>query len=225
VERLNGDETKDGILIQYPLPSAFGCEQKDTERLIALHKNVDAVHFYDCDWSNLSADYLWNDLSIRPIPGLILEEIVKKTDVNIATAKIVLSGADRVTFPSLLAYLRSKISNPSRLHVYEGLPWLEEMARVKEADLFITCNNKPGAFSLDSFGEGSSVVDFGYGSLQGRQTGDVRLDSRGPAQLTICPSPGGPGMLIGSGLARNVYTSWKRKALQSNPAWTQRKPS
>jgi methylenetetrahydrofolate dehydrogenase (NADP+)/methenyltetrahydrofolate cyclohydrolase len=220
---LNRDESKDGILIQYPLPAGFNCQQKDIESLIASNKNVDAVHYYDCQWENLSADYLLKDLSIRPIPGLILEEIVRRTTVDMASAKVVLSGVDPVTFPSLLAYLKSKMRNLANLQVFEGLPEPCQMPRVREADLFVTCNNKPGSFSLDYFKEGASVVDFGYGCVHGKQKGDVLWDYRSPARITLSPSPGGPGMLIGAGLARNVYTNWKRKAIASQSGQRQSK--
>ena len=74
----------------------------------------------------------------------------------------------------------------------------------RQADIIITGTGKVGMIKADMVKEGAIVMDFGYGKLNGKISGDVDFESVNKKASLITPVPGGVGPLVCATALENV---------------------
>ena len=79
----------------------------------------------------------------------------------------------------------------------------------KNADIVISGVGKPGLITADMVKEGAMVIDFGYGSLDGKIVGDVDFAGVSPKAALITPVPGGVGPIVVVAVLKSLLTLHK----------------
>ena len=206
VERLNADDTVDGILVQLPLPGHI-----DENRVIATidpDKDVDGFHvtnagrlavgqhgYVPC--TPLGCLMLLKD-RIGSLSGLDAVVIGRSNIVGKPMAQLLLAESCTVT----IAHSRTK-----------DLP-----AVVRRADIVVAAVGRPEIVKGDWIKPGATVIDVGINRVPGTEPGKTKLvgdvDYAGAAEIAgaITPVPGGVGPMTIAVLLRNTLVAAHRRA-------------
>ena len=206
VERLNADDSVDGILVQLPLPGHI-----DENRVIATidpDKDVDGFHvtnagrlavgqhgYVPC--TPLGCLMLLKD-RLGDLSGLDAVVIGRSNIVGKPMAQLLLAESCTVT----IAHSRTK-----------DLP-----AVVRRADIVVAAVGRAEMVKGDWIKPGAIVIDVGINRVPGAEPGKTRLvgdvDYAGAAEVAgaITPVPGGVGPMTIAVLLRNTLVAAHRRA-------------
>ena len=202
IERLNQDETVDGILVQLPLPG-----QLDEQAIIAAinpDKDVDGFHvinagrlavgqtgFVPC--TPLGCIMLLKD-RLGDLSGLEAVVIGRSNIVGKPMAQLLTDANATVT----IAHSRTK-----------NLPEV-----VRRADIVVAAVGRPEMVRGDWIKPGATVIDVGINRLppepgreKGRLVGDVAFAEAREVAGAITPVPGGVGPMTIAVLLRNTLVA------------------
>ncbi len=207
VERLNNDDSVDGILVQLPLPDHI--DEQSIIAAISPDKDVDGFHvinagrlsvgqsgFVPCTplgCMMLLADRL-GDLS-----GLEAVVIGRSNIVGKPMAQLLLDANATVT----IAHSRTK----------------DLAGVVRRADIVVAAVGRPEMIRKDWLKDGATVIDVGINRLppepgkeKGKLVGDVAYDEASEVAAAITPVPGGVGPMTIAVLLRNTLVAAHRNA-------------
>ena len=207
VERLNNDESVDGILVQLPLP-----DHLDEQSIIASSspdKDVDGFHvinagrlsvgqsgFVPC--TPLGCMMLLTD-RLGDLSGLEAVVIGRSNIVGKPMAQLLLDANATVT----IAHSRTK----------------NLKSVVQRADIVVAAVGRPEMIGKDWLKPGATVIDVGINRLppepgkeKGRLVGDVAFDEASEVAAAITPVPGGVGPMTIAVLLRNTLVAAYRNA-------------
>ena len=207
VEKLNGDDAVDGILVQLPLP-----DHLDDQAVIAAispDKDVDGFHvtnagrlavgqsgFVPC--TPLGCMMLLTD-RLGDLSGLEAVVIGRSNIVGKPMAQLLLDANATVT----IAHSRTK-----------DLP-----AVVKRADIVVAAVGRAEMVKAEWLKDGATVIDVGINRLppaegeeKGRLVGDVDYAGAEGVAGAITPVPGGVGPMTIAVLLRNTLVAAYRNA-------------
>jgi len=207
VEKLNGDDAVDGILVQLPLP-----DHLDDQAVIAAispDKDVDGFHvtnagrlavgqsgFVPC--TPLGCMMLLTD-RLGDLSGLEAVVIGRSNIVGKPMAQLLLDANATVT----IAHSRTK-----------DLP-----AVVKRADIVVAAVGRAEMVRAEWLKDGATVIDVGInrlppaeGEAKGRLVGDVDYAGAEGIAGAITPVPGGVGPMTIAVLLRNTLVAAYRNA-------------
>ena len=207
VERLNRDDSVDGILIQLPLP-----QHLDEQAIIAAispDKDVDGFHvinagrlsvgqsgFVPC--TPLGCMMLLTD-TLGDLSGLDAVVIGRSNIVGKPMAQLLLDANATVT----IAHSRTR----------------DLASVVKRADIVVAAVGRPEMIRKDWLKEGATVIDVGInrlppkpGAEKGRLVDDVAFDEASEVASAITPVPGGVGPMTIAVLLRNTLVAAHRNA-------------
>ncbi|NVD44914.1 bifunctional methylenetetrahydrofolate dehydrogenase/methenyltetrahydrofolate cyclohydrolase FolD [Qipengyuania atrilutea] len=207
VERLNTDDSVDGILVQLPLPGHL--DEQAVIAAIAPDKDVDGFHvinagrlsvgqagFVPC--TPLGCMMLLTD-RLGDLSGLEAVVIGRSNIVGKPMAQLLLDANATVT----IAHSRTK-----------NLP-----AVVRRADIVVAAVGRPEMVKVDWLKDGATVIDVGINRLapepgeeKGRLVGDVAYDEAFAKAGAITPVPGGVGPMTIAVLLRNTLVAAYRNA-------------
>jgi methylenetetrahydrofolate dehydrogenase (NADP+)/methenyltetrahydrofolate cyclohydrolase len=210
VERLNGDDAVDGILVQLPLPRHI-----DTNKVldaISPDKDVDGFHVINAGrlatgQSSLVPCTPWGSMlllkaTLGSLAGLEAVVVGRSNIVGKPIAQLLLAADCTVT----IAHSRTR-----------DLPDV-----CRRADILIAAVGRPEMIRGDWLKPGATVIDVGInrvpapekGEGKTKLVGDVAFEEARLVAGAITPVPGGVGpMTIASLLANTLTAATRRRAL------------
>ena len=193
IERLNGDSSIHGILVQLPLP-----EHLDATALINHidpRKDVDGFHAENVGRLAL------RQLGLRPCTPKGVMTLLAHTDRPVRGQHAVVVGvSNHVGRPLALELL---IAGCTTTCCHRFTRDLEHY--VRDADILIVAVGKPALIPGAWVKPGAVVIDVGINRLDdGRLAGDVEFDAASARASWITPVPGGVGPMTVATLMENT---------------------
>jgi len=200
IDRLNGDEGIDGILVQLPLPKHIDSTQV-IER-IRPDKDVDGFHPYNLGRLAQRLPVL------RPCTPYGVIELLKSTGEDLYGKRALVVGAsNHVGRPMGLELLLAGCTTTIAHRFTRELD--QEVAR---AEVLVVAVGKPGFVHGDWVRPGAIVIDIGINRLaDGKLTGDVGFELARQRASWITPVPGGVGPMTVAMLMQNTLEAAQRR--------------
>jgi methylenetetrahydrofolate dehydrogenase (NADP+)/methenyltetrahydrofolate cyclohydrolase len=226
VERLNGDNAHDGILVQSPLPAAMG---EDAERrvfdLIDPSKDVDGLNP-----TNVGR-LVQNRASLVSCTPAGVIELLDQSGVKIGGSRAVVIGRSDIVGKPMALLLLHRHATVTICHSKTvDLPRI-----AADADILIAAIGRPAFVTRDFVSPGATVIDIGTTQVSDRAVverlfsagskrreafgrrgsivvGDVHPEVADVAGA-ITPVPGGVGPLTIAMLLRNTITAAEARLL------------
>jgi len=196
IERLNGDDTIDGILVQVPLPDHI--DERAVIEAIDPAKDVDGFHPY-----NVGRLALRNPL-MRPCTPYGVIRLLEKSGIPTKGQHCVVVGASNlVGRPMSLEFLLAGATVTTCHRFTTNL-----QQHVAMADILVVAVGKPGIVRGEWIKPGAVVVDVGINRLpDGKLCGDVEFETARQRASWITPVPGGVGPMTVAILMKNTLES------------------
>ena len=196
VEKLNSDDTVNGILVQLPLPSHINEDR--IIRTISPDKDVDGFH-------PVSVGRLWlgekGFVSCTPA-GII--QLLKRSGVEIEGKECVIVGRSNIVGKPMAALLLRENGTVTVAHSRT----CDLMKTTKRADILVVAIGKKEFITADYVKEGAVVIDVGiHRDEKNHLCGDVDFESVEPVASAITPVPGGVGPMTIAMLMNNCVES------------------
>ena len=196
VDKLNGREDIDGILVQLPLPQ--GLDEKQVLLAIDPAKDVDCFHPFNVGQLTIG------DPVFQPCtPGGVME-MLREYGINPAGKRCVVLGRSNIVGkPMGLLLLHA---NGTVVTCHSKTP---DMAAAS-ADILVSAVGKRGLVTGDMVKEGAVVIDVAMNRNDaGKLCGDVCYEEAAEKASFITPVPGGVGPMTRAMLMKNTLTAAK----------------
>ncbi|MFP6850722.1 MAG: bifunctional methylenetetrahydrofolate dehydrogenase/methenyltetrahydrofolate cyclohydrolase FolD [Pseudomonas sp.] len=193
IDRLNGDPSIDGILVQLPLP-----EHLDASLLlerIRPDKDVDGFHPYNIGRLAQRMPLL------RPCTPKGIMTLLQSTGVDLYGMHAVVVGASNIVGrPMAMELLLAGCTVTVTHRFTKDLP-----THVGQADIVVVAAGKPGLVQGEWIKPGAIVIDVGINRQNdGKLIGDVVYETALPRASWITPVPGGVGPMTRACLLENT---------------------
>jgi methylenetetrahydrofolate dehydrogenase (NADP+) / methenyltetrahydrofolate cyclohydrolase len=210
VEKLNADDTVDGVLVQLPLPRHI-----DAHRIIAAidpAKDVDGFH-------PVNVGRLWSGL-----PGLVpctpqgCMILLRTVRDNLSGAEAVVLGRSNLVGKPLAALLLAADCTVTMVHSKSR----DAPAVCRRADVLVAAVGRPLMVKTEWIKRGATVIDVGISPAAlpdggSGVLGDVDFDSVRKIAGAITPVPGGVGPMTIVCLLRNTLLAACRRRRLPDP--------
>lgn len=200
IDRLNGDEAVDGILVQLPLPEHLNEDQV----LNAIHpeKDVDCFHPF-----NVGRLVIGDPVFLPCTPAGVME-MLKEYDIPVAGKHCVVLGRSNIVGKPMGALLLQQSGTVTTCH--SRTPDLASFTR--QADILVSAVGRVGLVTADMVKEGAVVIDVAMNrNAEGKLCGDVDYASVEPKASYITPVPGGVGPMTRAMLMKNTLLSARKR--------------
>jgi methylenetetrahydrofolate dehydrogenase (NADP+)/methenyltetrahydrofolate cyclohydrolase len=207
IQKLNQDETVDGILVQLPVPKHI--DEDKIIQTISPKKDVDGFHP-----ENVGNLVTGGKGFVSCTPAGIIQ-LLKRSGVEIAGKNCVVIGRSNIVGkPMALLMLRE---NATVTIAHSKTQNLKELCR--QADILIVAIGKPKYITADYIKEGAVVIDVGIhrqqiledGEMKTRLCGDVAYEEVAKHTSAITPVPGGVGPMTIAMLMNNCVEAMTGK--------------
>ncbi len=195
IEKLNNDNTVDGILLQLPLPDNISAFPYLSE--INCLKDVDGLSPY-----NLGCLIAKRPVHIPCTPQGVMD-LLKSLNVQLASKKVVVLGRSVLVGRSLALLMEQANATVTVVHSYT----LNHEIICKQADILVSAIGKPGYITSEFVKPGAIVIDVGITNVNGIIKGDVDFDSVAKVASHLTPVPGGVGPMTVSKLLENTINA------------------
>jgi methylenetetrahydrofolate dehydrogenase (NADP+)/methenyltetrahydrofolate cyclohydrolase len=206
IERLNGDDRIDGVLVQLPLP-----RQIDPHRIVATidpAKDVDGFH-------PVNVGRLWSGLpTMVPCTPQGCLRLLRTVHRDLTGLDAVVLGRSNIVGKPLAALLIGADCTVTVIHSKTGDA--REISR--RADILIAAAGQPGMVTAEWVKPGATVIDVGISPTadpegRSRVVGDVDFASVSAVAGAITPVPGGVGpMTIACLLLNTLLAACRRRS-------------
>ena len=211
VERLNGDERVDGVLVQLPLPTPIDAHQ--VLAAIDPAKDVDGFHA-------LNVGRLWSGL-----PGLVpctpqgCMLLMRALRPDLSGAAAVVLGRSNIVGKPMAALLLAADCTVTMMHSRSR----DAAAICRAADILVAATGRPNLVGADWVKPGATVIDVGINPVTApdgtRQVvGDIDFAAVSRVAGSITPVPGGVGPMTIACLLRNTVVAACRRRGLADPA-------
>jgi methylenetetrahydrofolate dehydrogenase (NADP+)/methenyltetrahydrofolate cyclohydrolase len=201
VEKLNGDKSVHGILVQLPLPPHISEDRVIT----AIDPAKDVDGFHPVSVGNM---VLGRHCFIPCTPNGVLR-LLQETGINTQGSHAVVLGRSAIVGKPLSILLARREVNATVTLCHTGTKNLGEITR--QAEILIAACGKPGMVSADMIKPGAAVIDVGVNRISDpskksgfRLAGDVDFRTVREKAGWITPVPGGVGPMTIAMLMLNV---------------------
>ena len=196
IEKLNNDESVNGILVQLPLPGHIN-EDKVIEAISPI-KDVDGFHPM-----NVGALSIGKPGFVSCTPYGIIE-LLKRSNVEISGKHCVVIGRSNIVGKPMASLLIRE--NGTVTVVHSKTVNMKEIT--KQADILVVAIGKPKFIDDSYVKEGAVVIDVGINRDENNKLcGDVDFDSVSKVAGKITPVPGGVGPMTIAMLMNNCVHS------------------
>lgn len=193
IDRLNHDDSVDGILVQLPLPKQIS----EDKVIAAISPEKDADGFHPVNVARL-----WlNQPCIVPCTPKGIIVLLEKAGIDFAGKKAVVVGRSNIVGKPIAKLLLDKNCTITIAHSRtKDLP-----AVCREADILVAAVGRAKMLTADYVKPGAAVIDVGINRTDdGHLVGDVDYASVEPIAGAITPVPGGVGPMTITMLMRNT---------------------
>ena len=201
IDRLNDDESVDGILLQSPIPKHL--DQNKAFKRINPEKDVDG--FNPINVGNLC---IGNDCFISCTPFGVMK-ILEYYNIDIEGKNAVVVGRSNIVGKPMIQCLLSKNATVTICHSRtKDLPSI-----TRNADILIAAIGKPKFITSDMVKDGAVVIDVGINRIpeSKKVVGDVDFENVISKVSKITPVPGGVGPMTIAMLLYNVVKATKNR--------------
>ena len=199
INKLNGDDSVDGILVQLPLPNH---SERAVLEAIANTKDVDGFSFEQSGRLMLGADCL------APCTPSGCIELIKSTGEAIAGKHAVVVGRSNIVGKPLSLMLLKENATVTVCHSKTK----DLSAITSKADILIAAIGQKEFIKADMVKAGAIVIDVGINRFEGRLYGDVDFDKVKAKAAYITPVPGGVGPMTIAMLMQNTLKAANKNA-------------
>jgi len=207
VERLNGDEEVDGILVQLPLPASIAAQT--VLNAVDPDKDVDGFH-------PLNVGRLWSrQQSLVPCTPQGCLMLLRTVHSDLAGAEVVVLGRSHIVGRPLAALLVAADCTVTVAHSRT-----RDIAAIsRRADIVIAALGQPQMVTAEWVKAGATVIDVGTNRITdatgaNKLVGDVDFAAVRQIAGAITPVPGGVGpMTIACLLTNTVIAACRRRGL------------
>jgi methylenetetrahydrofolate dehydrogenase (NADP+)/methenyltetrahydrofolate cyclohydrolase len=210
IEKLNNDDSVDGILVQLPLPGHI--DENKIINLITPEKDVDG--FSPVSMGNLT---LGNPSFIPATPyGIML--MLEHYNIETKGKHAVIIGRSNIVGRpmSILLSQSGKYGDCTVTVCHSRTKNIKEICL--QADIIVAAIGKPGFVTADMVNQGAIVIDVGITRVPDSTKksgfaikGDVDFDAVAPLSSYITPVPGGVGLMTIAALLKNTFNAYKKR--------------
>jgi methylenetetrahydrofolate dehydrogenase (NADP+)/methenyltetrahydrofolate cyclohydrolase len=210
IEKLNNDDSIDGILVQLPLPVHI--DENKIINLITPEKDVDG--FSPVSMGNLT---LGNPSFIPATPyGIML--MLEHYNIETKGKHAVIIGRSNIVGRpmSILLSQSGKYGDCTVTVCHSRTKNIKEICL--QADIIVAAIGKPGFVTADMVNPGAIVIDVGITRVPDSTKksgfaikGDVDFDAVAPLSSYITPVPGGVGLMTIAALLKNTFNAYKKR--------------
>lgn len=199
VERLNQDNSVDGILVQLPLPKQI--DEKTVLRAIRPDKDVDGFHPVNVGLLSIG------DECFAPATPSGIVVMLKEYGIEIAGKHCVIVGRSNIVGKPMAALMLKENATVTVCHSKTSN--LAEITR--QADILIVATGRRNTVTADMVKEGVVVIDVGMNRNElGKLCGDVDFENVKEKASFITPVPGGVGPMTITELLESTILAAKR---------------
>ncbi|PIC88046.1 MULTISPECIES: bifunctional methylenetetrahydrofolate dehydrogenase/methenyltetrahydrofolate cyclohydrolase FolD [unclassified Sporosarcina] len=200
VEKLNQDDTIDGILVQLPLPKHI--DENKVIRAISPEKDVDGFHPMNV------GKMLIGQETFLPCTPYGIMQLLERSNVDIAGKHAVIIGRSNIVGKPMGQLLLQKDATVTYCHSRT-----EDLKKfTQQADILIVAIGMAKFITGDYIKEGAVVIDVGMNRDEnGKLCGDVDYESAEKQASAITPVPGGVGPMTITMLLKNTVESAENK--------------
>ena len=184
----------DGIIIQRPLPDHL--DPEEAINCIPHEVDVDGLTSYNLG-SLFSETY-----KLIPATSLAVLELLNFYKIKTEDRNIVIAGRSRLVSSPLAKILSSKSYNGNVSVIHSKTT--NQKLFTKQADIFISAIGSAKIYDSTFFKEGSTIIDIGISSVDGKTYGDIDTDQIEDLVSNRAPFPGGVGPITVSALFFNL---------------------
>ena len=208
IERLNKDNTVNGILVQLPLPKHINEDRVITA--ITPEKDVDGFHPV-----NVGNLMIGRKAFLPCTPhGVIV--LLEKMNIETSGKHYVIIGRSNIVGKPLAILMSSKKVNSTVTICHTGTKDIESI--VKQADIIVAAAGHPMTVTKQMVKPGAVVIDVGVNRIPDstkksgfRLTGDVDFEAVSEIASYITPVPGGVGPMTIAMLMVNTLEAAKNQ--------------
>lgn len=201
VERLNNDDSVDGILVQLPLPRHI-----DSDKVIAaLRREKDVDGFHPANVANL---WLKQDCVLPCTPKGIIK-LLDRAGIEIEGKRAVVLGRSNIVGLPVAKLLMDRNATVTVAHSRtRNLPEI-----TRQAEILVVAIGRPNFVKGDMVSEGTAVIDVGVNRNPetGKLCGDVDFEACRDKASVITPVPGGVGPMTICCLMENTLECYLKK--------------
>ncbi|HGO5815114.1 TPA: bifunctional methylenetetrahydrofolate dehydrogenase/methenyltetrahydrofolate cyclohydrolase FolD [Mannheimia haemolytica] len=198
IEKLNYDDSVDGILVQLPLP-----KQIDSTKVIEAilpHKDVDGFHPYNV--GRLSQRIP----TLRPCTPYGVMKLLETTGVDLYGQHAVIVGASNIVGRPMALELLLGGCTVTVTHRFTK----DLEHHVRQADILVVAVGKPEFIPGEWIKNGAIVIDVGINrGADGKLKGDVEYSVASQKAAFITPVPGGVGPMTVAMLMQNTLQAYE----------------
>ncbi len=199
VDKLNNQDSIDGILVQLPLPGHI--DEKAVINAIAVNKDVDGFH--PVNVGNL----VIGDDSLLPCTPAGVIELIKRAGISLSGKHAVVIGRSNIVGKPVSLLLQRENATVTMCHSRTAN--MPEIAR--QADVLVVAIGRANYIDASYVKPGAVVIDVGMNRLDnGKLAGDVDFESVKEVSGPITPVPGGVGPMTITMLMQNTLIAAKR---------------
>ncbi|WP_153732917.1 bifunctional methylenetetrahydrofolate dehydrogenase/methenyltetrahydrofolate cyclohydrolase [Sporosarcina obsidiansis] len=200
VERLNQDDSIDGILVQLPLPKHI--DENKVIRAIDPDKDVDGFHPMNV------GKMLIGQQTFLPCTPYGIMQLLERSGVEIAGKHAVIIGRSNIVGKPMGQLLLQKDATVTYCHSRTN----DLKKFTQQADILIVAIGMAKFITGDFIKEGAVVIDVGMNRDEnGKLCGDVDYESAEQVASAITPVPGGVGPMTITMLLKNTVESAENK--------------
>jgi methylenetetrahydrofolate dehydrogenase (NADP+)/methenyltetrahydrofolate cyclohydrolase len=205
IEKLNGDSTIDGILIQQPLPPHL----RASTLMEAVNPNKDVDGFHPVNMGRL---LLGETNGFIPCTPEGIHRLLQAYKISLNGKHVVILGRSNIVGKPLAALLVQKnpTANATVTIAHTGTKHLKELTH--SADILIAAIGSPHFVKAPMVKKGAVVIDVGINRNGSKIVGDVDFDRVAPLCSHITPVPGGIGPMTIAMLLFNTALSVERRS-------------
>lgn len=213
IEKINQDETIDGLIVQLPLPKHIS-EEKVTQAILS-GKDVDGFH--DINMGKLAKG---DESGVKPATPYGITLLMKHYGIEVSGKHVVVVGRSNIVGRpmSMLLSAAAPYGNATVTLCHSRTRDLPTVTRM--ADILVVALGKPGFITADMVKEGAVIIDVGTTRVNDssrksgwRLRGDVDYDGVIDKVSAITPVPRGVGPMTITGLMMNTLEVYKTKFL------------
>lgn len=198
VEKLNSDESVNGILCQLPLPSHL--DEKEVLNLIKPEKDVDAFHPENV------GHIMIGDFNFLPCTPAGIMEMLRYENICLDGKNCVIIGRSNIVGKPMAMLMLKENATVTVCHSHTKN--LKEV--VARADVVVAAVGKAKFVTADMIKDGAVIIDVGINRCEdGKLYGDVDFEACKEKASYITPVPGGVGPMTIATLMQNTVTAAK----------------
>lgn len=198
VEKLNADDSVNGILCQLPIPEHI--DEKVILNAIKPEKDVDAFHPVN------AGHIMIGDCVLKPCTPAGIMEMLKYEGIEVAGKNCVVIGRSNIVGKPMAMLLLGASGTVTVCHSRT-----RNLADItKNADILVAAVGKAKFVTADMVKDGAVVIDVGMNRDEnGKRCGDVDFEAVKEKASHITPVPGGVGLMTVAMLMQNTVTAAK----------------